>query len=87
MKFALLLLSASSVAMPHIPPPPITDFEAYDKNTKEQYEALGHVNAVPINTRFPPDDLKRLDAWIARQVERTGCRPVAAPSADDRGAE
>jgi hypothetical protein len=27
--------------MPHIPIPPITDFEAYNKNTKDQYEALG----------------------------------------------
>jgi hypothetical protein len=27
--------------MPRIPLPPITDFEAYDKNTKDQYEALG----------------------------------------------
>jgi hypothetical protein len=34
------------------------------------------VNAVPINTRFPPDDLKRLDAWIARQVDKPS-RPEA----------
>ena len=27
--------------MPRIPLPPITDFEAYNKNTKAQYEALG----------------------------------------------
>ena len=27
--------------MPRIPLPPITDFDAYNKNTKEQYEALG----------------------------------------------
>jgi hypothetical protein len=27
--------------MPHLPLPPITDFEAYNQNTKQQYEALG----------------------------------------------
>jgi len=30
----------SEFPMPHLPLPPITDFEAYNKNTKEQYEAL-----------------------------------------------
>jgi hypothetical protein len=34
------------------------------------------VNAVPINTRFPPGDLKRLDAWIARQIDKPS-RPEA----------
>jgi hypothetical protein len=25
------------------------------------------VDATPVNTRFPPDELAKLDAWIARQ--------------------
>jgi hypothetical protein len=27
------------------------------------------VDAVPVNTRFPPEELQGLDAWIAKQDE------------------
>lgn len=34
------------------------------------------VDATPVNTRFPPDELQELDAWIAKQKE-----PVTRPEA------
>ena len=34
------------------------------------------VDAVPVNTRFPLEDLERLDAWRAKQSDRPG-RPEA----------
>jgi len=34
------------------------------------------VDATPVNTRFPPDELADLDAWIARQEEEIS-RPEA----------
>ena len=30
--------------MPTLPLPPITDFEAYNKNTEKQYEALARIS-------------------------------------------
>ena len=34
------------------------------------------IDAVPVNTRFPPEDLERLDAWRAKQADPPG-RPEA----------
>jgi hypothetical protein len=34
------------------------------------------IDAVPVNTRFPPDELDELDAWIAKQKE-----PLTRPEA------
>lgn len=27
------------------------------------------INAMPVNVRFPPAEIRRLDAWIARQPD------------------
>ena len=35
------------------------------------------VDAVPVNTRFPPDGLGALDAWIAGQPAPKPSRPEA----------
>jgi hypothetical protein len=34
------------------------------------------IDATPVNTRFPPDELSELDAWISRQEEELS-RPEA----------
>ena len=34
------------------------------------------IDATPVNTRFPPDELSELDAWISRQDEELS-RPEA----------
>jgi hypothetical protein len=34
------------------------------------------VDAVPVNTRFPPEELDKLDGWIAKQKE-----PLTRPQA------
>jgi hypothetical protein len=45
-------------------------------STKKRSRGRPRVGATPVNTRFPPDELKALDDWIARQKEELS-RPVA----------
>jgi hypothetical protein len=35
------------------------------------------IGATPVNTRFPPDELKDLDAWIEAQGQLEPSRPEA----------
>jgi len=45
-------------------------------SAKKRLRGRPRVDATPVNTRFPPDELNALDAWIERQKDEIS-RPEA----------